>query len=221
MFVEELELPKIPQRSRLYHLEPIAIGTPYVEGLVSYICRLAEAHCVSPGILLKKEILPAFRKGYSTSYGGAYAVQVDKNGVLVSSVTKPVYKKNPNEYGLIAWQYLEGLKLLTLRTDLQSLIVPVHANEVMERHEVCKNLRAWCPECFLNWLTNGLPIYEPVMWSIANQITCPIHCQPLQLYCPHCKKAQRPLTARMFIGRCSQCFEWLANHSIKMSKQQI
>ena len=43
-----LDLPLLPKRSRLYHLEPIAIGTTYVEGLISYVCRLAEAHCVSP-----------------------------------------------------------------------------------------------------------------------------------------------------------------------------
>jgi len=41
--------PLLPKRSRLYHLEPIAIGTAYIEGLISYVCRLAEDHCVSPG----------------------------------------------------------------------------------------------------------------------------------------------------------------------------
>lgn len=35
----------------LYNLEPIGIGTPYVEGLTSYIVRLADAHCVTTGTL--------------------------------------------------------------------------------------------------------------------------------------------------------------------------
>ena len=34
-------------------LPPIGLGTGYVEGLTSYICRLAEAHCVSPTNLLR------------------------------------------------------------------------------------------------------------------------------------------------------------------------
>lgn len=64
-----LDLPLFPERSRLYHLEPIAIGTAHVEGLISYVCRLAEAHCVSPGILTKQEILPSLRKIYTVGPG--------------------------------------------------------------------------------------------------------------------------------------------------------
>lgn len=37
----------LPPRSRLYSLQPMAIGTPRVESLTSYIMRLAEAHTVS------------------------------------------------------------------------------------------------------------------------------------------------------------------------------
>ncbi|XGV96565.1 MAG: TniQ family protein [Leptolyngbya sp. BL-A-14] len=201
-----------PKRSRLYHLAPIAINTPYVEGLISYICRLAEAHCVSPGILLSKEILPAFRESYSLSFRGAYALQMDKDGVSVSSVTKPIYRKNPNEYGLLAWQYLEGLKLLTLRMDLETLVISPTANEILTKttgQELGRDLRAWCPECFQDWVTNGLPTYEPLLWSIAIVTICPIHYQPLQSYCPHCQKAQRPLTSRTYVSLCSQCFGWL------------
>lgn len=52
----DLNKPSIPPRSRLYHLEPIGIGTPYVESLTSYIARLAEAHCLTPKLLLEREI---------------------------------------------------------------------------------------------------------------------------------------------------------------------
>src|SRR5436305_2454272 len=48
--------PLIPSRSRLYHLEPIGIGTPYVESLTSYINRLARAHCVLSGKLIAQEV---------------------------------------------------------------------------------------------------------------------------------------------------------------------
>ncbi len=33
----DLEKPLIPPRSHLYHLEPIGIGTPYVESLTSFL----------------------------------------------------------------------------------------------------------------------------------------------------------------------------------------
>ncbi len=58
---QDLEDPLIPSRSRLYHLEPIGIGTPYVESLTSYINRLARAHCVLPRKLIAQEVQPLLR----------------------------------------------------------------------------------------------------------------------------------------------------------------
>ncbi len=205
-------------------MEPIAIGTPYVEGLVSYICRLAETHCVSPGILLNKEILPAFRKSYSIGFERAYAVQVDGGDAFVSSITKPSYRKNPNEYGLLAWQYLEGLKLLTLRRDLQSLVIPSTTNPILAKtagQELGRDLRAWCPDCFKDWRSTQQPIYEPLLWSIASVTICPIHYKPLQFHCPQCQKAQRPFTARMRIAQCSQCSGWLGSRTEATSKIEL
>ncbi|MEH1787755.1 MAG: hypothetical protein V7L23_19780 [Nostoc sp.] len=42
-----IEKTAIPQRSRLYHLEPICIGTPYVESLTGYVQRIAHEHIAS------------------------------------------------------------------------------------------------------------------------------------------------------------------------------
>ncbi|MEM9271562.1 MAG: hypothetical protein AAGA80_01180, partial [Cyanobacteria bacterium P01_F01_bin.143] len=52
----DLGRPQFPTRSRLYHLEPVGIGTPHVESLTSYISRLAEAHCLYPHSLVTKII---------------------------------------------------------------------------------------------------------------------------------------------------------------------
>ena len=48
----------MPPRSRLYSLQPMAIGTQHVESLSSYIMRVAEAHTVSVRTLILKEIFP-------------------------------------------------------------------------------------------------------------------------------------------------------------------
>lgn len=42
----DLTCPAIPPRSRLFHLAPIGIGTPWTESLTGYLARLAEAHGV-------------------------------------------------------------------------------------------------------------------------------------------------------------------------------
>ena len=57
--VWDVTIPSIPPRSRLYRLEPVGVGTPYVECLTSYIARLAEAHCVSLKALMMREIFPS------------------------------------------------------------------------------------------------------------------------------------------------------------------
>jgi hypothetical protein len=54
----KVELPSMPPRSTLYPLKPIGVGTSLVESLTSYITRLAEAHCLFPGILMGKVIAP-------------------------------------------------------------------------------------------------------------------------------------------------------------------
>jgi hypothetical protein len=54
----DVAVPPLPPRSRLYRLEPIGIGTSYVESLTSYIARLAEVHCVSLKALVMREIFP-------------------------------------------------------------------------------------------------------------------------------------------------------------------
>lgn len=55
--------------SRLYSLPPQGIGTAFVESLIGYIARLAEAHSVHTGTLVVRELrepeehaapLPAF-----------------------------------------------------------------------------------------------------------------------------------------------------------------
>ena len=50
--------PVIPQRSRLFPLEPIGIGTIYVESLSGYVARLAEHHSTTTEQLILSQVLP-------------------------------------------------------------------------------------------------------------------------------------------------------------------
>ncbi|MEP0785739.1 TniQ family protein [Coleofasciculus sp. FACHB-129] len=53
---------EIPQRSRLFSLEPVAVGTPYTESLSSYLNRLAQEHCLTSQKLIMGEIAPLILK---------------------------------------------------------------------------------------------------------------------------------------------------------------
>src|SRR3990172_2342053 len=55
---QDLTRPAIPPRSRLFHMEPIGVGTAGVESLTGYIARLAEAHSLEVNKLITREILP-------------------------------------------------------------------------------------------------------------------------------------------------------------------
>lgn len=58
----DLASERLPERSRLYAPAPVGMGTALGESLTSYLARLAAAHCVYPGILLREMILPMLEK---------------------------------------------------------------------------------------------------------------------------------------------------------------
>jgi hypothetical protein len=69
----------MPPRSRLYSLQPMAIGTQHVESLSSYIMRVAEAHTVSVRTLILKEIFPDLSTmPTNTHFSGLHSL----NGVI-------------------------------------------------------------------------------------------------------------------------------------------
>ena len=60
----DLEPVPIPARSRLHSIEPIGIGTSFVESLTGYIVRLAASHAVRISDLIEHELrssIPRFR----------------------------------------------------------------------------------------------------------------------------------------------------------------
>jgi hypothetical protein len=50
--------PDITRRSYLYPLPPVGVGTAAVESFTGYISRLAAAHAVETGVLIKHELRP-------------------------------------------------------------------------------------------------------------------------------------------------------------------
>src|SRR5258706_10822815 len=63
----DIELPALPARSRLCHLEPAQVGTPFAESLTSYIGRLAARHDFTTRTLVTQEVFPHFGKAYLSS----------------------------------------------------------------------------------------------------------------------------------------------------------
>ena len=93
----------MPPRSILYSIPPIGIGTGDVEGLTSYICRLAEAHCVSPTNLLRYQIEPV----------------AGRAGVKAAKLVN--LQSHPSDDNRVTVRYVKALEYLTMQPNLSEL----------------------------------------------------------------------------------------------------
>ncbi len=206
-----LQKPTIPPRSRLYCLEPIGVGSEYVESLTGYVARLAQQHCVTPRQLLLTEIAPHLaRKKNRLNY---QPETVSK--VFGIDMCKPA----ANGTGLTAAYLVEALSALTKRNDLHKLTRlywPLLPKRGLLRHQ-----RAWCPSCYLEWQQGGKTIYEPLLWLINIVVICPYHHNRLLCQCPHCHQHLPVFYWNFRPGYCSNCNQWLVNCGYKTKYTNI
>ncbi|WP_243372622.1 TniQ family protein [Geotalea sp. SG265] len=190
----DMSLPFIPPRSRLDHLQPVGVGTPYVESQTSYVTRLAAAHHNKVSTLIKSEIGPLLKnKSFAPE-------KIDGKSYTFSKVV--------NGIDSTASDWVDVLKRLTLRTDLLFTTLLPYQNILTNNYLLHKS-SAWCPACYQEWRDSDLPIYEPLLWKIQAVLVCPVHRYELQDTCPHCWKKQSHLSPLCRPGLCSHCKGWL------------
>ncbi len=163
---DSIGLSNLPH-SRLYHLEPIGLGTEYVESLTSYIYRLANEHCIHINILLAKELMPLL------SDGGLYQHREKNRFNVGTSLWKDIsHSLNSANDTSNAW--LSALEKLTLRCDLKYLTMCPWINIISSRGLI-RSYQAWCPLCYQQWLTNRHAIYNPLLWGLEVINACDKH----------------------------------------------
>jgi AraC-like DNA-binding protein len=177
----------VTARSRLYSLAPMGVGTAFVESLSGYLARLAEAHAVSAGSLVRKELSASVTWGRMRPAEISYAI----NGV-----------------GTSAKQSVQALENLTMRSDLRYLTL-LPFEQLFPKPFLFRSVRAWCPACYELTSSQGAPICEPLLWSLRLVEVCPRHGGLLATTCPRCLRSQRPLAATLRPGFCSRCGFWL------------
>src|SRR6266487_2851742 len=194
----DLTLPPIPERSVLFSLEPVGLGTPWVESLTSYIARLASAHAVFPGVLMNK-LLEALVQGRHS--GILHISQGKKTNLL-------------NATGLRATLAVQFLETLTMRSDLRHLTL-LAWSEILCLRGLVRLTKAWCPQCYEHWREHREIIFDPLLWAIQEVTTCAIHQIPLCQQCPNpdCARTLPALCWRSRPGYCAYCQEWLGRPS--------
>src|SRR2546426_5038213 len=146
-------IPVLAPRSRLYGLDPIGIGTPFVESLSGYIARLADAHAVSVGNLVGRELSPLASKplislGPSMRRNRANSHRFHARAHAI------------NGFGESSKRWIEALETATLQKKLRFLTLSLFEG-VFSRQGASRHTRAWCPKCYDEWRTRGAIIYEP------------------------------------------------------------
>lgn len=184
-------------------MEPIGVGTPFVESLSSYVARLAELHCVTTNHLFSKEI----------------ALHVNKLGILGVSASCNLFSKGVNGTGDMVYDLIGVLEHLTLRRDLRFTAM-VSWKDAISSYMLTRALRAWCPACYEDQVEAGAAVYEQLSWVINAVSVCVKHKARLKLECPYCNRRQYPLAFRSRPGYCNRCMAWLgsAGQSIKYSQ---
>lgn len=186
----DLAVEPVAARSRFYALPPIGLGTPFVESLTGYVVRLAEAHAVSAGSLVGKELSGSINPGGINLGNVPYAI----NGV-----------------GDSAKRWVQALEMMTLRSDIRYLTL-LPFERLFPKPFLFRRVRAWCPNCYEATASRCEPVYEQLLWCLKLVEVCPRHRGFLTTTCPHCRRSQRPLSAASRSGFCSRCGLWLGDN---------
>jgi hypothetical protein len=182
----------VPERSYLYSLEPIGLGTSMVEGLQSYIVRLAREHCVTTHTLLQQGIFPRVFSDTEVASVQNKIRSIASTGVMFNSMS-------PLNASMV-----EAIEALTLRRDLTYLTMLPWRDGIAPVGMMRKK-KAWCSVCYREWITSKQKLYEPLIWSIAQVSCCPVHRNYLECRCSNCGREQPLLTSATPAGFCAFC----------------
>lgn len=209
----DLQKPTVSSRSRLFHLEPIGIGTLFVESLSGYIVRLANYHCVTVRQLIIREIVPLmWQKGFPTF---RWRSKIEH----LFQPDSPLIKNNEVR-GILVETLIQSLEELTLRQDLKDLsLLREAASIINDRH--MRKYHAWCPSCLEEWRQSKRVIFMPLIWLVEALRVCPQHRQQKLInHCPSCQRQFPVITARLYLGFCPNCHSWLGDCSQFESSQE-
>jgi transcriptional regulator with XRE-family HTH domain len=196
-------VPPLPKRSRLYALKPLGIGTPFVESLSGYVARLADAHAVSLGNFVGRELSALVANPLVHSFRGETGL--DPHGFHARTYAI-------NSFGEAAKRWVEALQTGTMQDDLRFLTL-LPFEHLLCPLAIFRHCRAWCATCYEDSRSRGNIVHESLLWTLKMVTFCPRHRQPLDEVCPHCSRRAKPLTVYSRPGYCSSCQEWLGRHA--------
>lgn len=182
----------------LYNLEPIGIGTAFVESLSSYIMRLAAAHMVNVSALMKYVI--------------ADSLEFETNE-LGKPIGRQRFVKDINGMGTKATDMVRSLEKLTGRQDLKFLTMIPFSGK-FNNSDLVNSVSECCPYCFQEQRESGIPPYIPLIWCLTPFKYCVVHGTKLGCTCPYCDTSSEVSGLSSVIGYCSRCKSWKGSQAL-------
>ena len=194
----DLSLPDYSARTKLFALEPLGIGTPFVESLPSYFSRIAEDHHVVVKLLVR--LLPSeLRKEKRNKLFGISGLDATAKDCI---------------NGLESLTGMQNLRCMTMLT----------WRGVLPRIGLLKDNLSWCPACFAQ---DNVP-YLRLLWALKAVHVCPVHRTRLRTMFPNCHATSPRIAGKTRPGFCFQCNRWLgetgstvSNSSFSVIKTEI
>lgn len=186
--------PGLPPRSRLYALTPIGRGTPLVEGLLSYVIRLAGAHAVGP----RRLVTGALAKACPA------LDRYRRSGPFFKSASRSV-----NGLHRFSEYFVEAVEQLCSVAVRDLTLLPLRGLLPFNGPGLFAPSPRWCPACYAEMLEAHTDIYQPLAWSFELYRVCAKHGCTLDDRCPACGQCQHCLPSGPMIGFCCHCGQWL------------
>ena len=183
----------------LYGVVPAGVGTPLVESLTGFVCRLAVARHLSAWSIFKRLVCPLVPRElleredgasyWEQGFFGGTGVTWDGNGEHVKALVDALAE-------LSCLDHLSSHTLLPLKE-----LLPAEKGGVTYRIHG----KRWCARCVAGWRRKEMPLWEPLLWRISFVKRCPIHGNLLSGFCGTCKKPQGVVCDRVPFGYCREC----------------
>ncbi|CAN7543731.1 TniQ family protein [Caballeronia sp. LjRoot31] len=171
-------------RSVLNPVAPIGVGTPEVESMGSYFCRLAMSHCISAADL-GHTVERAMQ--WSHSEGWRW------HGISLSGMSDTAH------------DWACALSKLTSVDNLHSLTL-LPWRDVIAEQSARPASAQWCPHCLADDRAAGATPYFRLSWDVGAVSACPKHQRRLVHVCPDCGCANtRHKSVFVVPGWCTSC----------------
>jgi transcriptional regulator with XRE-family HTH domain len=180
---------RVNPRSTLHALEPQGLGTPDVESMLSYLCRLAYSHSTST-LSLTRLVAERARQDISPGF--------DWHERKLAGLGESALNMSAALSALTSVHGLDGLTFLPWRE-----VIAPNGVALVSRGQ-------FCPHCFDEDRASGRSPYFRLAWESSLVSVCPRHKTPLQTHCPSCGQDNvRHKAAFVVPGWCCRCGEFL------------